>query len=423
MDEIRFLHAADLHLDSPFVGIRSTAPEAVRARLLSATFEAYEALVSLAIAERVDAVLIAGDVYDGADRSLRAQLAFVAGLERLSVAGIRSFICHGNHDPLDGWDAGLALPPLAHRFGPEVEAVPLDPANPGRATVYGISYATRQVHTNLVPRFIRDGQSRFAIGLLHANVGSDTGHESYAPCTIEDLARSGMDYWALGHVHTRQVLRPSGPVAVYPGNTQGRQPNETGAHGAYLVTVDGTGACRLDFRALDVARWEQIEVGLADARDFSHALELIDRAVGDAIEAADGRSLIYRLNLLGRTNLYDDLLHGSTLEDLQGSLNGEWAGRGQFAWCERIGHSLRPEFDREAALAGGDFLAELLAGVDAIRSDPADLAALQSALEPLYGSDRARKVLRELRPDGEALVQLLAAAENECIDRLQGVHA
>ncbi len=416
----RFVHAADLHLDSPFAGIGAAIPPALRDMLLTATFDAYDNLIGLCIREQVDALLIAGDVYDGADRSLRAQLKFVAGLQRLHEAGIRSFVCHGNHDPLDGWDAGLALPPSAHRFGAEVEAVPFDPARPELATVHGVSYPRQQVLENLVPGFVRNGSPAFAIGLLHANAGSNTGHAPYAPCTVDDLAKAGIDYWALGHVHTRQILRERGPAIVYPGNTQGRHPNETGPRGAFLVSVDASGTPTMEFRPLDAVRWEQVEVDVTEAGSIQQVLDLVARGVGETLDAGGGRPVVYRLNLRGRTALYGDILHSSNLDDLQASLNGEWAGQRPFAWCERITHNLRPEFDRDAALAGGDFLAEVLGGADAIRADPAALAELQAALEPLYTNDRARRVLKGEMPAGDDLLRLLGDAEIECVDRLLG---
>ena len=112
---IRFVHAADLHLDSPFTGLRAAAPENVAQALYSGTFDSYRNIIDLCIAERVDALLASGDIYDGADR---AQRAFIDGLRGLDAAGIRSFVCHGNHDPLDGWEARLAYPDGCHRFGP-----------------------------------------------------------------------------------------------------------------------------------------------------------------------------------------------------------------------------------------------------------------------------------------------------------------
>ena len=237
LSTLRFVHTADLHLDSPFAGFSANAPGDVTAALRDATFEAYDAIVELCLAEHVDALLVAGDIYDSSDKSLRAQLRFIDGLKRLAAAGIRSFICHGNHDPLDGWEAGFATPVGCHRFGDAVEVVPLDPADPGRAAIYGYSYPRQRVTDNVARQFQRTDDAAFAIGLLHANVGADTGHERYAPCTVDDLAATGMDYWALGHVHTRQVLRSNGPAIVYPGNPQGRHPNELGARGIYIVDV------------------------------------------------------------------------------------------------------------------------------------------------------------------------------------------
>ena len=150
----RFIHAADLHLDSPFTGIRAAAPENVAKALYSATLDSYRNIVDLCTAEQVDALLVAGDIYDGADRSLRAQRAFIEGLQRLDAAGIRSFVCHGNHDPLDGWEAQLSYPDGCHRFGADFEAVSVFPDEPERALVYGISYPTRDVYENLVQRLV-----------------------------------------------------------------------------------------------------------------------------------------------------------------------------------------------------------------------------------------------------------------------------
>ena len=134
-------------------------------------------------------------MYDGADRSLRAQLKFVDGLKRLDEKGIRSFICHGNHDPLDGWEARLDLPPGCVRFGTEVTAAPVFPDEPDRATVYGISYPRGEIRENLSPLF-RQAQSSvgFNIGLLHANVGGNPNHDSYAPCSVTDLMDNEIDY-------------------------------------------------------------------------------------------------------------------------------------------------------------------------------------------------------------------------------------
>ena len=219
MAKLRFVHAADLHLDSPFQGIRSQAPEHVAQTLHRATFAAFENIIDLCIRERVDALLVAGDVYDGADRSLRAQLKFVEGLARLDAAGIRSFICHGNHDPLDGWEARLDLPPGCVRFGPEVTGEPVFPNDPERAAVYGISYPRRDVRENLSTLFrgIASGGG-YKVGLLHANVGGNPSHDSYSPCSVADLENSGIDYWGVG-----PRPHPAGAAGTWAGGRLSRQ--------------------------------------------------------------------------------------------------------------------------------------------------------------------------------------------------------
>ena len=202
------------------------------AYLYSATFDSYENIIALCISEGVDALLVAGDIYDGADRSLRAQRAFIDGLRSLDAAGIRSFVCHGNHDPLDGWEARLSYPDSCRRFGPEFAPAPIFPNEPERALVYGISYPTRDVYENLVSRLGPVDKRAFTIGLVHANVGGNTDHALYAPCSLDDLAQSGIDYWALGHVHTRQVLGERTPTVVYPGNPRADTPTRP-VPGAY----------------------------------------------------------------------------------------------------------------------------------------------------------------------------------------------
>ena len=281
MTLLRFVHAADLHLDSPFKGLRDAAPEGIAGEISNATFRTYDNIIDLCIRERVAALLVAGDVYDGAERSLRAQRKFIEGLERLDEQGIRSFVCHGNHDPLDGWEARLAYPALCHRFGREWERVPVFPEDPARAVVHGISYPKSDVRDNLALGLGNVTPAGFSIGLLHANVGSDTGHESYAPCTVDDLRQAGVDYWALGHVHTRRILNERNPVVAYPGNPQGRHPNELGARGVYLVEVDDGGNANVEFRAVDLIRWERVSVDISPLEPEQSLLDALHGKMED----------------------------------------------------------------------------------------------------------------------------------------------
>ena len=418
MPLLRFVHAADLHLDSPFTGLRGTAPEGVRRALYDATFEAYENLIDLCIDERVDALLVAGDIYDGADRSFRAQHKFIAGLERLDNAGIRSFVCHGNHDPLDGWEARLAYPSSCHRFGPEFEPAPVFPDEPDRAVVHGISYPTRDVYDNLALRLDDVAPGQFSIGLMHANVGNNPEHGSYAPCSLDDLAQSGVDYWALGHVHTRQVLSDREPTVVYPGNTQGRHVNEIGPRGAYLVEVDDDRSVRLDFRALDVVRWERLIVDISGYESEQELLNVVHERIQQVLDSADGRPVVARLTLSGRGEVNRFLRRSNAADDLLAQVNDEWSGRTPFAWCERVENMTASPFDRAARLAGSDFLAEVLKTTDRAGEDPELTAHLRADLTDLYQHHRFRRPLDGAAPTDDEISSLIREAEAMVVDLL-----
>ncbi len=419
MSLVRFVHSADLHLDSPFQGLAAIQPD-IAARLQRATFDAYDNIIALCIEEQVDALLVAGDVFDGADRSLRAQHRFVDGLKRLDDAGVRSFICHGNHDPLDGWEAKLDFPSGAVRFGPEAEGAPVFPDEPDRAVVYGMSYPVRDVRENLIPRFGKPGGERFSIGLVHANVGTNTGHEAYAPCALGDLEAAGFDYWALGHVHTREVLRQANPTVVYPGNPQGRHPNERDARGVYLVEVADSGAVRAVFHPVDVVRWTSLEVRIDAAVDYQDLEDRLDGEIGEVRQAADGRDLILRLTLSGRGPVHADLVRPGLLDDLRSHLNQSWSTRRPFAYIERVTDSTSASVDREERKQAEDFIGDLLRLVDEHRRDPAKAEDLGTELEPLFASARASKYLRDAAPSTEQVIGLLAAAEGVCLDMLLG---
>ncbi len=421
MARLKFVHAADLHLDSPFRGIRSEAPVHVAERLRRATFDAYDRIIDLCLREQADALLVAGDIYDGAERSLRAQLRFVEGLKRLDDAGIRSFICHGNHDPLDGWEARLDLPAGCVRFGPEVAGEPVFADEPQRAMVYGISYPRREVRENLAPFFAGAANAgRFSIGLLHANVGGHPEHDSYAPCTVADLAETGLDYWALGHVHTRQVLQGQRPAVVYPGNPQGRHPGETGARGVYLVEVGDRGDIGLDFHPTDVVRWELLEVGISDLETEQELLDAVDRAAESCLEAAQGRPVVFRLFLTGRGPLHRWLGRQDTTEEIRERLNERSVGLRDWMWCERIHRDTGSPIDRDQVALREDFAGDLARLSRDMRDDPEALAGLRESLRSLYVSSNASQHLRSHLPSDDELRELLDAAEDECLVSLVG---
>jgi len=376
-----FIHAADLHLDTPFEGVAEVSG-VVAERLRDASLEAFDGLVRLAIDRRAAFVVLAGDLYDGAERGVRAQLRFLRGLGVLSVAGIPVFVVHGNHDPVGGWPGVREWPPGVTVFGSEqVGVVPVTRDAVVLARVYGISYGHREITENLALRFRREEGPGLHVGLLHCNVGDDPAHGRYSPCSADDLERAGMDYWALGHVHTRQVLREGRPWVVYPGNTQGRspKPSERGAKGACVVHVEGAEVRAVEFVALDRVRFAAFDVEIAGVADLG-ALRARLAAEVDALTATGaGHDLLVRCTLRGRGAVHADLRCHGGVDELLRDLRDETCGGG--VWWEGLCDLTRPEIDLEAVRGRGDFAAELLLRAEELMADGAELTRfVQTAL-------------------------------------------
>jgi exonuclease SbcD len=431
IEPFRFLHTGDLHLDSPVEGLGAEAPPDVLGLLRTATSDAWRNVVRLAIDERVDFVVIAGDVFERANPSLLGQARFRDGLAELDRAGIASFVVHGNHDPMDGhaWATGLRFPPGAHRFG--TAAVSSQPFRRGGleiARVYGRSYPQAAVTENYAAGFRREPDVPFAIGLLHTNVGDRPRHANYAPCRVDDLRAADMDYWALGHIHQPGAVLTD-PPAVYCGNPQGRDPGEMGARGCYVVDVDGAGRATPRFVACDVVRWIQLELSI-DLLEADDDLRRIAReAMADAVESGGGRSLVVRMRLIGRGALHASLRRTGYLGDLRQLLNEESSAAPPYAWLESIRNDTRPEVDLVARRATPDFVGDFLRTVAEARrsartTEPETYehwqGLLRGAVAPLFDeSQRGRRYLADVRPDDTALNgELLDAAEALGLDLL-----
>lgn len=419
-----FLHTGDLHLDTPFTGLTGAVPAEVSRRLREATLRAWSRIVDLAIDRRVDFVVVAGDVFEAETRTLRGQLAFADGLERLASHGIPAAVVTGNHDPLSGWEATVPWPSAAHRFeAEEPMAWPVVVDGVEIARVYGMSYARKAETRDLAARFRRDPDSPFAIGLLHATVGVNERHERYAPTTSEVLAASGMDYWALGHIHRRRVERAAAPMVVYPGNPQGRDPGEAEAKGVAIVTVDDAGTPSVEFVDTDVVRWTVVLVDCATVPDMG-ALRTTIRARILAAREAAARAIVVRVVLRGFTPLHDQLRVKGVADDLLVHLREDLPLDGDaFTWLEAIRDETRS--DRETAYArGADFIAELEAlvavsrdGVPAGGHLPLDLAAIA---DDLYAEPRVKGVFDEESPLAVPPAdEVLDAARGLVLDRLR----
>ena len=338
MTSFRFLHAADIHLDSPVGGLRDY-PLASAHRFRNATREALNRLVDTAIRERAAFLVISGDLYDGNWRDFSTGLYFVSQMGRLHEAGIPVYLLHGNHDAESVITRRLELPSNVRVFAADRPSS-FELAELGVA-LHGQSYPERAVFENLVPRYPEPVPAAFNVGVLHTALAGANGHEPYAPCSLAELVSKGYRYWALGHVHQREVVCER-PHVVFPGNLQGRHVREIGPKGASLVTVRDREVAELEHIALDVVRWALVRVDVADAATLGDVTERAGAAIESAVAAgADGRLLLCRVVIEGPTGLHARLL--GSREQLLADARAAALGLGEdIAWVETVEVATEP---------------------------------------------------------------------------------
>ncbi|HEY1786422.1 MAG TPA: DNA repair exonuclease [Pirellulales bacterium] len=379
MPSIKFLHAADVHLDSPLRGLEEYAGAPVE-RMRLAPRRAMDKLVQICLDEQVDFLLIAGDLFDTDVRSFDAALWAATQLQRLHRAGIPVYLILGNHDSLGEmtrqvpWPANVTL--FDHRRPQTVRHGALPVA------VHGMSYARREVTQNLVPHYPSPLPDYFNIGLLHTNAGGNPNHDAYAPCGVDELVAKGYDYWALGHVHDYQVLHQR-PHVVYAGNTQGRHVREPGVKGCVLVGVTDGEVTSLEFRETDVLRWYHETIVLKPDDDEDALLDRTATTLGRVAQSAPGRLAAVRLTYEGRSALHARLMQDATRQQIVANIRGRAGDLGEDLWIEKIKFDTRSLLDVESLRAGQDLVGELLRELKSVADDPARLAALAPLLEPL----------------------------------------
>jgi DNA repair exonuclease SbcCD nuclease subunit len=329
---MKFLHAADIHLDSPLAGLQARADE-LPEELRHCTRHAFAALVDLAIAEDVAFVVIAGDLYDGDWKDFSTGLFFAAQMKRL---GRPCFLLRGNHDAHSVITKRLKLPENVREFSAR-RAETVIVAEFGVA-LHGQSFPDREVPEDLSAGYPDPLPGLLNIGVLHSS-GDDPGeHATYAPCTPERLRDKGYDYWALGHIHQRRVLHER-PWIVFPGNLQGRHAKETGAKGCTLVTIEDGRIAAVEHRSLDVLRWLALEVDATEA-DATHLLDRLSAAVRAAIASAEDRPVLARLTLVGETALHASL--PDLFDELAAHCTGAAIEAGGRLWIEKVQLRTRP---------------------------------------------------------------------------------
>ncbi len=416
---MRFIHAADIHLDSPLINLDRYEGAPVE-ELRGATRRAMDNLVDLAIQEQVSFVLIAGDLYDGECRDMNTPLELRRSFAALGRAGIRVFIVQGNHDAQSRVTKAFRLewPDNTHVFSTNApETVRVDEL---QVAVHGQGFATQELKDDLSASYPKPVEGFFNIGLLHTNCDAHPGHGDYAKSSISGLRAKRYDYWALGHVHKREVLYQDDPWIVYPGNLQGRHVRETGNKGCTLVTVEGGEVVSAEHRELDVVRWAQMDIDVSECADVGAVTVRVDEALATALAQLDNQMLAARLLLTGESAAHPQLAasRGDWEDQLRRMATDHYDQR---VWLEKIRLHTRSPLNLDALEERDDALGELLRQIRDLESADAALADIRTELDAMLtdGPTDPRAEQSTINLDDPARVQaILADAKDLLLSRL-----
>ncbi|MHB8110483.1 MAG: metallophosphoesterase family protein [Syntrophorhabdaceae bacterium] len=409
----KFVHAADIHLDSPLRGLSryESAPEkAIR----DACRKAFENLVDLAISENAGFVLLAGDLYDGDWKDYSTGIFLSKQLGRLNRHHIPVFAVAGNHDAANRMTKTLDTPAnMTILSSRKVETIKLDALN---VAIHGRSFGVQHENENIAKTFPAATKGLFNIGLLHTSLNGREGHDVYAPCSLGDLCVPGYQYWALGHIHKQEFISED-PYVVFPGCIQGRHIREAGAKGCVLVTVDDNAVANIENVSLDVVRWALCVIDLTDVNSMAEVHDRVREAISRV--SSEGRTIAMRVVLEGATKISDALAAYPERLDQQVRAIGAEISMDDL-WIERIENRTAGKYDLTAVArdnAYGKLLNDILASSDDLAIIPgfddmlADLKQ-KIPIEALSGDSPLNL------DDGKVLERLTAEAKQLLLGRL-----
>lgn len=393
MTKVRFLHIADLHLDSPFTGL-SALSDVVYKELKDAAYKSLTRIVTRAIAEQVDFVLIAGDIYDKEDRSIKAQVQFYKEMKRLQEAEIDVFLIHGNHDFLEKDRDVLELPENVFTFGETVQCVTWKGKFGETVRLYGFSYTERHVREKRLNEFQKQGEADFHIALLHGSEETKSSeHDVYAPFNLSELKQKGFDYWALGHIHKREILSEQ-PGVYYPGNIQGRNRKEVGAKGGTIVELSPKGASFEFFETAPVV-WDKLQIELEGKVDQTTLFRKLEKSLQSHREKS--RSYILELEVLAENP--DGVSSADWLQMFEDEVSAA-----PFVWVNALKFTSKQSQSNDGWQQDLLLADELKAAIQELREEETFFETIES----LYLHPGVRQYLTEL--DEEKQEQLLSAA-------------
>ena len=390
---IKLLHTADIHLDSPLKSLALRDPD-LRDRVQAATRGAFTRIVDTALDEEVSGLLIAGDLYDGAARSARTAAFLTAQFDRLREAGIPVFLIKGNHDAENPITGEVALPDNVHVFGGRGGCVQLGDRD---IWIHGVSFSGRHAPESLLPKFSPPVAGAVNIALLHSSLAGASGHDTYAPCTVAELSAMGFDYWALGHIHKRQV-HAKAPWIVMPGTPQGRDIGEPGAQSATLLSIDD-GRITVTKVPSSQVEFLRLDVDATPCEDEDALRARLRRALREAAETLGSDTGIVRLRLAGTfarrwqverdRDTWEEMITGMARET--GSL-----------WLDKLEIALS---DPAGRTPDGSATAELATLMQSIRTEPGFAATMEAQLAEVL-SDLPPHLRAALAPDEKAATEL-----------------
>ncbi|WP_170006633.1 metallophosphoesterase family protein [Bacillus fonticola] len=357
---MKLLHTADLHLDSPYRGV-GTLPNHIAERLKGSGFRVLDQLVDIAMSERVDAVVVAGDVYDRDTRTLRAELQFRRMCSRLNAEGIPVFVAHGNHDFLQGITHGLEFPEQTYLFSGEVTEFVVTTKSGEKLSVQGFSYEERHRKVAPVQSFLRTGHADVYVGVLHGSATGPSDHERYASFSVEDLVACQLDYWALGHIHKAATLWEQPPI-IYPGIPQGRHKQEAGEKGIIIAEWTATGVTVRAVRTDDIT-WTTKQWRVNETDRFEYVIDDLLSWKQEIRQKERGQLVSLRL-VLPENFVFTEEERYVVLEHLQ----SEEHERDDFVWVYEVMYEA--DGANNSPLTDGDPLSNLL--IDAMNSSVPD---------------------------------------------------
>ncbi len=415
----RFVHTADIHLDSPLKSLALRNSE-LQDLIGNATRQAFVRIIDLCLEEQVDALMIAGDLYDGEQTSMKTARFLAEQLRRIDEAGIDVFVIRGNHDALSKITHELVLPDRVTVFGGRADGVEiLRSARDFPVVVHGMSFARPQAPESLLPKYRPPVDGVVNIGLMHTSLGGALGHDVYAPCSLAELQSSGFRYWALGHIHVRSVQE--GPcTVVMPGIPQGRDINESGAKSCSLVTIFDDRSIRVEERFTSIARFERLSVDASGLDDWKDLVSNLTETLVSAQDSDLAGHLVARLRVVGMTPLAWQVRRDIELLKTEAEDKASMLGQ---CWIESI-ETACTELETKGAAEAGDPVSELsqlmdkdilasTAFIDAARDVADDLhKSLPTEMKQWLGGSQAEQA--------ELLADMAREGVADVLSRLKG---